>query len=94
MGGISDGQAFLDQDKDTVFARLTGNVSTKNNGGFIQLRSTLSFVNINNIEKKLKVFASTLREMVKLIIYLFAQAKLDPTVISIMLLLLQMRNGK
>ncbi len=54
MGGISDGQAFLDQDQDTVFARLTGNVSTKNNGGFIQLRSTLSFVNINNIEKKLK----------------------------------------
>ena len=31
MGGISDGQAFLDQDKDTVFARLMGNVSTKNN---------------------------------------------------------------
>ena len=54
MGGISDGQAFLDQDQDTVFARLTGKVSTKNNGGFIQLRSTLSFVNINNIEKKLK----------------------------------------
>ena len=54
MGGISVGQAFLDQDKDAVFARLTGNVSTKNNGGFIQLRSTLSFVDINNMEKELK----------------------------------------
>ena len=54
MGGISDGQAFLDQDKDAVFARLMGNVSTKNNGGFIQLRSTLSFIDINNIEKELK----------------------------------------
>ena len=41
MGGISDGQAFLDQDQDTVFARLTGNVSTKNNGGFIQVRTRI-----------------------------------------------------
>ena len=54
MGGISNGQAFLDEDKDTVFARLTGNVSTKNNGGFIQLRSTLSFANLNSLQKKLK----------------------------------------
>ena len=54
MGGISDGQAFLDEDRDTIFARLTGNVSTENNGGFIQLRSTLSFANINNLEKKLR----------------------------------------
>ena len=54
MGGISNGQAFLDVDKDIMFARLTGNVSTKNNGGFIQLRSTLSFLNINNVEKKIK----------------------------------------
>ncbi len=54
MGGISDGQAFLDEDGDINFARLIGNVSTDNNGGFIQLRSTLSFVNINNTEKILK----------------------------------------
>ena len=54
MGGVSNGQAFLDQDKDTIYARLTGNVSTKNNGGFIQLRSTLSFANLNNMKKKLK----------------------------------------
>ena len=49
MGGISTGQAFLDEDEGIIFARLKGNVSTKNNGGFIQLRSTLSFVNINNL---------------------------------------------
>ena len=54
MGGISNGQAFLDEDKDVTFARLTGNVSTENNGGFIQLRSTLSFVNLNNLEKEIK----------------------------------------
>ncbi len=53
MGGISNGQAFLDKDNDTLFARLTGNVSTENNGGFIQLRSTLSFMSLNNLEKKL-----------------------------------------
>lgn len=54
MGGVSDGQAFLDQDGDLVFARLVGNVSTDNNGGFIQLRSALSFIDLNKTNKKLK----------------------------------------
>ena len=54
MGGISDGQALLDKENDIFFARLIGNVSTKNNGGFIQLRSTLSFVNLINNDKVLK----------------------------------------
>ena len=54
MGGISNGKAFIDEDKNNIFARLTGNVSTENNGGFIQLRSTLSFVDINNLEKELR----------------------------------------
>ena len=54
MGGVSDGQAFLDQDGDLIFARLVGNVSTDNNGGFIQLRSSLSFLNLNEKNKKLK----------------------------------------
>ena len=39
MGGVSDGQVTLEQDGEMYYARLTGNVSTKNNGGFIQLRS-------------------------------------------------------
>ena len=60
MGGISDGQAVLDKEGDIYFARLTGNVSTKNNGGFIQLRSTLTFINfdkkmINSKGVRLKV---------------------------------------
>ena len=41
MGGISNGQAILDKDGDMLFARLTGNVSTANNGGFIQVRSSI-----------------------------------------------------
>ena len=54
MGGISNGQAILEKDRDIFFARLIGNVSTANNGGFIQLRSTLSFVNLHNKNKTLK----------------------------------------
>ena len=42
MGGVSTGGASLEKDGDVTFARLTGNVSTRNNGGFIQLRSKVS----------------------------------------------------
>ena len=54
MGGISDGQAILEQDENIYFARLTGKVSTDNNGGFIQLRSNLSFTNLNKYKKKIR----------------------------------------
>ena len=54
MGGISDGEAFLEQDGEIYFARLKGSVSTKNNGGFIQIRSTFSFSSIQQDEKKIK----------------------------------------
>ena len=54
MGGISNGQAVLDQDGEMIFARLTGNVSTDNNGGFIQIRTTFSFVDLINTNKDLK----------------------------------------
>lgn len=54
MGGVSDGEAALEQDGEMIFARLTGNVSTKNNGGFIQLRSIFSFDNFEKDDKKLK----------------------------------------
>ena len=53
MGGISNGQAFLDKEGDMVFARLTGNVSTANNGGFLQIRTTFSFVDLASINKNL-----------------------------------------
>ena len=45
MGGVSDGQVSLEQDGDMVFTRLTGNVRTDNNGGFIQLRTSTSLSN-------------------------------------------------
>ena len=54
MGGISDGKAFLEQEEDFFFARLTGNVSTKNNGGFIQLRSRFSFADFEKGNEKFK----------------------------------------
>ena len=45
MGGVSNGKVTLEQDGEMYYARLTGNVSTKNNGGFIQLRAGISFAN-------------------------------------------------
>jgi hypothetical protein len=53
MGGISEGQAILEKDGDMLFARLRGNVSTANNGGFIQIRTTFSFVDLINSDKNL-----------------------------------------
>ncbi len=41
MGGVSNGQVeFVQEDRD-VHARMTGTVSTANNGGFIQFRMKL-----------------------------------------------------
>ena len=54
MGGVSNGQAVLDKEGDMIFARLTGNVSTANNGGFIQIRTNFSFVDLINTNKYLK----------------------------------------
>jgi hypothetical protein len=45
MGGVSDGQVDLEKEGEMYYARLTGNVSTANNGGFIQLRAGVSFEN-------------------------------------------------
>ena len=42
MGGVSSGQVQFRSERDVAFARLTGTVSTKNNGGFIQFRRKLS----------------------------------------------------
>ncbi|MDB4139339.1 CIA30 family protein [Candidatus Thioglobus sp.] len=54
MGGVSDGQVSLEQDGETYYARLTGNVSTANNGGFIQFRSGVSFANSEKEGKNLQ----------------------------------------
>jgi hypothetical protein len=54
MGGVSDGQVSLEQDGEMYYARLTGNVSTANNGGFIQLRASVSFTNSEKEGKNLQ----------------------------------------
>ncbi len=38
MGGVSTGRVDFEQEQGVSFARLTGAVSTENNGGFIQFR--------------------------------------------------------
>ena len=43
MGGVSRGSLSFGSDDGIGFARLTGDVSTANNGGFIQLRAGISF---------------------------------------------------
>ena len=50
MGGVSTGKMlFKNQDEDG-YLHLTGNVSTKNQGGFIQARTSLKNLSIDNIE--------------------------------------------
>jgi hypothetical protein len=41
MGGVSDGAIAFDADDGRAFVRLTGTVSTANNGGFIQVRRSV-----------------------------------------------------
>lgn len=41
MGGVSTGQVRFEQEDGAAYARLTGNVSTENRGGFIQFRTEL-----------------------------------------------------
>lgn len=54
MGGVSDGQVNLEQDGEMYYARLTGNVSTRNYGGVIQLRTGISFANSEKDGKNLQ----------------------------------------
>ena len=42
MGGLSDGQATINTINNTPCYQMTGNVTTENNGGFIQIRTNLS----------------------------------------------------
>ena len=42
MGGVSKGKAFFGKSGSDNFVRLEGNVSTDNNGGFIQIRHSLT----------------------------------------------------
>jgi len=46
MGGVSEGKLAFLQDEQGAYAKLSGQVSTQNNGGFIQFRTDLK-----NIDK-------------------------------------------
>ncbi|OCW83475.1 hypothetical protein AKH18_01520 [Pelagibacteraceae bacterium GOM-A4] len=51
MGGISTGQFKVENIENRICYRMTGNVSTKNNGGFIQIRTILNpTINTLNFE--------------------------------------------
>ena len=51
MGGVSEGQFNYRKIGDDNAIILTGSVSIKNNGGFIQIRRNLDDVNLNNVKK-------------------------------------------
>ena len=56
MGGISTGKyKYIKIDNNDVI-KITGNVSTKNNGGFIQIRRNLDGINLTNA-KNIEVMA-------------------------------------
>tara|TARA_B100000686_G_scaffold10855_1_gene10880 strand:+ start:524 stop:1096 length:573 start_codon:yes stop_codon:yes gene_type:complete len=51
MGGLSEGSAKLDKIENVPCYRMIGNVTTENNGGFIQIRALLKpKININDYE--------------------------------------------
>ena len=61
MGGVSTGKAEIKKEGDNFFLRLSGNVSTKNNGGFIQVRSDVDDLadNFKGLRLKVKGEASS-----------------------------------
>ena len=50
MGGVSSGKAFFGKSGSDNFVRLEGKVSTANNGGFIQIRHSLTRYLDNDIK--------------------------------------------
>lgn len=47
MGGVSNGSLKLIEEEGDKFYKMTGDVSTKNNGGFIQFRADLRNMNLS-----------------------------------------------
>lgn len=66
MGGVSDGVAGLMTEDGISFARLQGTVSTKNNGGFIQLRRGLSGLPADSTGINLRLRGNGMRYFVHL----------------------------
>ena len=51
MGGLSEGQATISNIKDITCYQMTGNVTTENNGGFIQIRTLINpLINLKNFK--------------------------------------------
>ena len=50
MGGKSKGSVYYDMGQGSSIAYLSGNVTTKNNGGFIQIRKNLKDINLKDAE--------------------------------------------
>ena len=60
MGGLSEGQVTVSNQNNTTCYKMTGNVTTENNGGFIQIRTLMNPL-INAKEYKgiyIKVFGN------------------------------------
>jgi len=56
MGGISDGRVEFNLVDSNIYALLSGNVSTENNGGFIQIRRELKNIDLSKA-KSIRVYA-------------------------------------
>ena len=56
MGGVSKGNVEFQNAEDGNIALLQGNVSTENNGGFIQIRRTLRNIDLHEA-KSIKIIA-------------------------------------
>ena len=56
MGGISEGGVEFNLVDSNVYALLSGNVSTENNGGFIQIRRELKNIDLSKA-KSIRVYA-------------------------------------
>ena len=56
MGGISNGGVEFNLVDSNVYALLSGNVSTENNGGFIQIRRELKNIDLSKA-KSIRVYA-------------------------------------
>ena len=56
MGGVSSGKVFFNSKDDKNYAFISGKVSTKNSGGFIQIRRKLNNINLSK-SKFIKVIA-------------------------------------
>ena len=61
MGGLSEGQSTITNLKNRQCYQMTGNVTTENNGGFIQIRTPIN----PSIDANERVFLSKYMKTIK-----------------------------